>query len=599
MSTLQSRFTTAVRNVALGAIGVGYLPLTGGNLTGNLGIAPTTGGAYLGLTAPTGQYATIGMIRNAGQGAQILGYTSAAPNPLVRWAVYLGDTAAETGGNAGSNFAISRWADGSTNPFIDTPLSISRSTGIVNFARAPTVAGGNMPYLPLTGGTVVGYVTISGNGMTVGGSGIAWAGYSPVHAIGMGWDNANLHGWVDSSYWGAFANQGYVQAVAGNYLPIGGGTITGSLTVNGNTFTRGTTYFSGLGDFYNAYDGRYRYRQWAGSWYDCWDQTNGLRIWGTPSAWIMTCDGGGNVNLTGYLHANGGRVLSQGGQNTSVVCHWPGVIAKGMWVDGSGLWWGGADGAGNPNWGQLLLDSNGYLTQYGSGQCNGNWWTNGQLTCSGDFHAYASGVTHGNMYGYAGCIINGTGVFGGPVFAGGGHFVGGNGDTGVGIYRNSDSSIYQMWPNSYHQLQWGNGSYNMIWIVNGLPLWVQEGSGQHNCWNANGQIGGRNFFQTSDRRNKTDVEPSKYGLREILQMIPVRFMRLPSSDDEPLIPEIGLIAQEIEEIIPEAVLKVEMGDKHYDGPTLTLQFSAITAALINAVKELTARVVELEGAAHV
>jgi hypothetical protein len=30
-----------------------------------------------------------------------------------------------------------------------------------------------------------------------------------------------------------------------------------------------------------------------------------------------------------------------------------------------------------------------------------------------------------------------------------------------------------------------------------------------------------------------------------------------------------------------------------------LQFSAITAALINAVKELTARVVELEGAAHV
>jgi hypothetical protein len=315
--------------------------------------------------------------------------------------------------------------------------------------------------------------------------------------------------------------------------------------------------------------------------------------------WIMTCDGSGNLNMNGYIHANGGRVLSQGG-GPSVVCHWPNVMAKGMWVDGSGLWFGGADGAGNPNWGQMLLDGNGYLTQYGSGQCNGNWYTAGQLTCSGDFHAYNSGVTHGNMYGYAGCIVNGTGVFGGPVYAGGGHFVGGNGDTGVGIYRNSDSSIYQMWPNSYHQLQWGNGSYNMIWIVNGLPLWVQEGTGQHNCWNANGQIGGRNFFQTSDRRNKTDVEPSKYGLREILQMIPVRFMRLPSSDDEPLIPEIGLIAQEIEEIIPEAVLKVEMGDTRYDGPTLTLQFSAITAALINAVKELTARVIDLEeGGAHV
>jgi hypothetical protein len=259
---------------------------------------------------------------------------------------------------------------------------------------------------------------------------------------------------------------------------------------------------------------------------------------------------------------------------------------------------GNMDGGGGPTDGHIRIDNGGYTTLFSSGQCNGNWYTAGQLTCSGDFHAYNSGVTHGNIYGYAGCIVNGTGVFGGPVYAGGGHFVGGNGDTGVGIYRNSDSSIYQMWPNSYHQLQWGNGSYNMIWIVNGLPLWVQEGQGQHNCWNANGQIGGKNFFQTSDRRNKTDIEPTKYGLREILQMIPVRFMRKPSHEDDIIYPEVGLIAQEVEEILPEAVLKVEMGDQHYDGPTLTLQFSAITAALINAVKELTARVVELEGKAH-
>jgi hypothetical protein len=75
-------------------------------------------------------------------------------------------------------------------------------------------------------------------------------------------------------------------------------------------------------------------------------------------------------------------------------------------------------------------------------------------------------------------------------------------------------------------------------------------------------------------------------------------MRKPSHEDDIIYPEVGLIAQEVEEILPEAVLKVEMGDQHYDGPTLTLQFSAITAALINAVKELTARVVELEGKAH-
>ncbi len=64
----------------------------------------------------------------SGQAATIFGTL----NSSVRWAVTLGDTAAETGSNAGSSFSIGRFSDAGT--FIDSPLSFARANG------APVVA---------------------------------------------------------------------------------------------------------------------------------------------------------------------------------------------------------------------------------------------------------------------------------------------------------------------------------------------------------------------------------------------------------------------------------------------------------------------------
>jgi hypothetical protein len=72
----------------------------------------------------------------SGQTNQIYGYT----NSTVRWEMDLGSQAAESGGNAGSDFLLSRFND--AGAWLATAMLITRSTGAVNFystLNAPTV----------------------------------------------------------------------------------------------------------------------------------------------------------------------------------------------------------------------------------------------------------------------------------------------------------------------------------------------------------------------------------------------------------------------------------------------------------------------------
>jgi hypothetical protein len=102
----------------------GYLPLAGGTLTGQLNIAPASGGATLNLEQ-----------RTATGGNTIIGGT----NNSNRWAMYLGNGEAEAGANAGSNFAITRYSDAAA--VIDTPLRINRATGEMTFSQPVNITG--------------------------------------------------------------------------------------------------------------------------------------------------------------------------------------------------------------------------------------------------------------------------------------------------------------------------------------------------------------------------------------------------------------------------------------------------------------------------
>ncbi len=84
-------------------------------------------------------------------------------------------------------------------------------------------------------------------------------------------------------------------------------------------------------------------------------------------------------------------------------------------------------------------------------------------------------------------------------------------------------------------------------------------------------------IQTSDRRLKTHIEDLEYGLDEVLKMRPTRYHW---KSDPTGANNIGLIGQELQEIIPEAV---DIGND--EDQTLGVKYSDVIPVLINATKE--------------
>ena len=91
-----------------------------------------------------------------------------------------------------------------------------------------------------------------------------------------------------------------------------------------------------------------------------------------------------------------------------------------------------------------------------------------------------------------------------------------------------------------------------------------------------------NVTAFSDERLKDNIETLEHGLAKVEQLRGVTYIRDGKEN-------IGVIAQEVEKILPEIVLIAddEMGTKSVD-------YSRITAVLIEAVKDLSAKIKELE-----
>lgn len=112
----------------------------GDTLTGDLSIAKASPNFYVNKPA------------TSGQDCGLFGET----NGKARWYVDVGDNAAETGGNAGSNFSIHRYDD--AGGYLGAALSIARSTG----AWAVTGSLGVSGQLSVSGAMVLNYQGTTG-----------------------------------------------------------------------------------------------------------------------------------------------------------------------------------------------------------------------------------------------------------------------------------------------------------------------------------------------------------------------------------------------------------------------------------------------------
>ena len=105
-----------------------------------------------------------------------------------------------------------------------------------------------------------------------------------------------------------------------------------------------------------------------------------------------------------------------------------------------------------------------------------------------------------------------------------------------------------------------------------------------------------NFSTTSDRRIKKNIVDNNTGLNAIDQ-VRVRNFEYRTADEIDELPshaaidkqgtQIGVIAQEIQDILPDVVKEESTG-------CLTVDPANMTWYLVNAVKELSAKVAELE-----
>ena len=88
---------------------------------------PSVAGAWT-----AGEGSTVNVLGTASVSRQIIGCTGTQANPRV--ALVIGTNVAESGSNAGSNFAINTYTD--AGAYLNTPMSISRSTNVASFAAA-------------------------------------------------------------------------------------------------------------------------------------------------------------------------------------------------------------------------------------------------------------------------------------------------------------------------------------------------------------------------------------------------------------------------------------------------------------------------------
>jgi hypothetical protein len=360
------------------------------------------------------------------------------------------------------------------------------------------------------------------------------------------------------------------------YLQLIGGVLTGDLT--GLSIAGSYLYSSGSVEAVGTVQGSY--------------------INSTGNVNAAGAHNGGAVNVSGEVRAGGSMMVASGtiyvadnytyysGRNPSTG-NWQWVQANQelMHVDTAGGLWN----LGN-YWCSGQIDS--------SGGCRSN---NGRLMSIGS-NNNPSVTCWDTAMGYAMGMCIQTGNAGGLFFAGmdgGGNVAAWYGYIGAGSVGCNNATV------SFTNY---NGAYGILWGDNGAM------SVPGSAW----KPGGGSWADSSDIRIKTVIGDYTSGLDEILALRPIRYNLKDNwrfidgrnaevfKDNKPAIQTphqfavdgteyIGFVAQELETIMPETIKKMPaiIDDKLVDDLRI-VDITAVSYALVNAVKTLHARIVGLE-----
>ena len=155
--------------------------------------------------------------------------------------------------------------------------------------------------------------------------------------------------------------------------------------------------------------------------------------------------------------------------------------------------------------------------------------------------------------------------------------------------------------NDSKKLLFGNGSDVEVFF-SGSHFYIDLESGGNNMYIRDGSTTRFTFDDAghftatgnvtaySDRRLKDDIQPIEGALEKVGTLSGNTYQRNDLLDKDPERRYAGVIAQEVEVVLPEAVSEAEDGTK-------TVDYNAVIALLVESVKELKAEVEQLKGGA--
>jgi len=441
-----------------------------------------------------------------------------------------------------------------------------------------------------------------------------------------------------------------------NYLPLAGGTLTnalrmgsgipaansdrayastlftGEIVVDPSGSTGGHIAFNtylASGPVWKFRSTGFGVQQWMhsdGSW-----RVN-LQASGTAGAAVgantgqLILDQTGKLTNSGKLQASSSIIAYAASGNATVTCWSQSAgYAYGMWCGANALNFGNTDSAGVPTASRMVLDGNstllvggavyvgtaavGNISYLSADSAQGTWTFQagyGLVWRRSDGYLYYSSAGAAGSVAF-GCTATGN-------FTAQGSIQGVNLIALAACYpsysQSTDFYLNADGTNAY--LRYAGGWSLFFTRANGSLTYQRAGAnwflwraGDAVTYNAVANVGGIGpYADYSDARSKESIEDHDAGLETILGLQARSFVRLSPSELEPDASielkappivrkrEVGFVAQEVQAVLPEAVMPLI--DIESDDPGLAIVTTPIIACMVNAIKELAARVAALE-----